>query len=128
MNKIPWYQKNYESKLVPALPHLPLANTLEALIRHSGDKRLNTKLTEVVDMKEYMDALSQLWMEIPNDDIRAIAHLKGRIIHAVINLTDSIDSLSTQYAYWKKNQIDQLNNFFDQQRQYKQIYYPHIKE
>ncbi len=119
--KIPWYQRDDRGDLTSALSHQNIPTTIEDLVHESGNQHLNYKLAELCDIKEYIDALAQLWIELESTDVRTMMQLKDRLTYAMHALNASLGSLYNSYGYWQEDQIDENQTYFEQLKQFRHI-------
>ena len=124
-HRIPWYQRGDDRGNLPSAlsyrSEKPSTPTIEDLVHESGNEYINSLLAEIEDIKEYIAALAQLWIEADCTDIRGIITLKDRLTSAIAALNTAIAHVYNTYDSWKANQVEEGQNYFEQLRKYRRV-------
>ena len=110
---VPWFQLDKKDRhfgLAPILSTLenPGWERIEDILSTCDDQYVHNIFTETKDIKEYINALCQLWTELSNDDVSQLTQLSTRLAGAIGSYNNTYYELLQNYTYWKRNHEEDI--------------------
>ena len=110
---VPWFQldkkdRHFGLSSILSILEDPGWERIEDNLNTCDDQYVHNIFTETKDIKEYINALCQLWAELSNDDVSQLVQLATRLAGAIGSYNNTYYELLQNYTYWKRNHEEDM--------------------